>query len=273
MATTTPNFGWPVPTSTDLVKDGATAIEALGDAIDASLVDLEGGTTGQILAKASNTDMDFAWITNDVGDITAVTAGTGISGGGTSGAVTITNSMATEIAAKGDLIVGTGSQTFDNLTAGTNGLVLEAASGETTGLKWGFKGIVQVVYGSTATTATNATDVYADTNLTATITPKSASNKVFVLITHMVAKNSTNANSGCWLQLLRGASVISGFAQYLGYTNTTINNSISTAFNYLDSPASTSALTYKTQFKNNVNASGVSVNEGTSSITLVEVSV
>jgi hypothetical protein len=37
MATTTPNYGWPVPTSTDLVKDGATAIEALGDAIDATV--------------------------------------------------------------------------------------------------------------------------------------------------------------------------------------------------------------------------------------------
>ncbi len=79
MATVTPNFNWPVPTSTDLVRDGATAIEALGDSIDASLLDLKGGTTGQILSKATNADMDFTWITNDQGDITAVTAGTGIS--------------------------------------------------------------------------------------------------------------------------------------------------------------------------------------------------
>jgi len=80
--------------------------------------------------------MDFVWITNDVGDITAVTAGTGISGGGTSGAVTITNSMATEIAAKGDLIAGTGAAAFDNLTAGANETRLVADSTQTTGLKY-----------------------------------------------------------------------------------------------------------------------------------------
>lgn len=67
MATTTPNYGWTVPTSTDLVKDGATAIETLGDAIDASLVDLRGGTTGQVLKKASNTQMDFEWGTASSG--------------------------------------------------------------------------------------------------------------------------------------------------------------------------------------------------------------
>jgi hypothetical protein len=89
MATTTPNFSWPVPTSTDLVKDGATAIEALGDSIDASLVDLKGGTSGQVLAKNSNTDMDFIWVTDAAGDITGVTVTSPLTGGGTSGTVTV----------------------------------------------------------------------------------------------------------------------------------------------------------------------------------------
>ena len=77
-----------------------------------------------------------AWIAAPIGDITGVTAGTGISGGGTSGTVTITNSMATEIAAKGDLIVGTGAATFDNLTVGANGETLVADSSTSTGLRY-----------------------------------------------------------------------------------------------------------------------------------------
>jgi hypothetical protein len=136
VATTTTNFNFPIPQSTDLVKDGATAIAALGTSIDTDFVDLKGGTTGQILSKASNTDLDYTWITNDVGDITAVTAGTGISGGGTSGAVTITNSMATAIDAKGDLIAGTGADTFSRIAAGSNGEILVADSTTSTGLRW-----------------------------------------------------------------------------------------------------------------------------------------
>jgi hypothetical protein len=76
MATTTPNFGWSVPTSSDLVKNGATAIETLGDSIDASLLDLKGGTTNQVLAKNSNTDMDFKWVAASAGKVLQVVQGT-----------------------------------------------------------------------------------------------------------------------------------------------------------------------------------------------------
>lgn len=86
---TTSNFGWTTPADTDYVKDGALAIRTLGNGIDTSLVDLKGGTTGQILSKASNTDLDYTWINNDQGDITAVNVSSPITGGGTSGAVTI----------------------------------------------------------------------------------------------------------------------------------------------------------------------------------------
>jgi hypothetical protein len=75
MATTT-NYGWDTPDDTDLVKDGAAAIRTLGQSIDTSMMDLEGGTTGQILAKNSGTDMDFVFIDNDTGIITAYEAKT-----------------------------------------------------------------------------------------------------------------------------------------------------------------------------------------------------
>jgi hypothetical protein len=64
MANPTTNFGWQMPTSTDLVTDLPADFEVFGQAVDTSLVDLKGGTTGQVLAKASGTDMDFTWISN-----------------------------------------------------------------------------------------------------------------------------------------------------------------------------------------------------------------
>ena len=114
MATTTPNFGWPVPTSTDLVKDGATAIEALGDGVDASMVDLKGGLTGQVLAKTTNADMDFTWVTTD--DANA-----------------IQNSI---VDAKGDLIGASANDTPARLAVGNNGETLVADSSTLTGLRW-----------------------------------------------------------------------------------------------------------------------------------------
>lgn len=89
MSNPTSNFGWQMPTPTDLVTSLPADFEVFGQAVDSTMADLKGGTSGQILSKNSNTDMDFVWITNDQGDITGVTAGTGLTGGGTSGAVTL----------------------------------------------------------------------------------------------------------------------------------------------------------------------------------------
>lgn len=104
MATTTPNFGWAVPTSTDLVKDGAVAIETLGDSIDASLVDLKGGTTGQVLKKNTNADMDFVWSADSAG---------------------MTNPMTTT----GDTIYSSSGSTPARLAIGSTGQVLTVAGG------------------------------------------------------------------------------------------------------------------------------------------------
>ena len=65
MSNPTSNYGWQMPTATDLVTDLPADFEVFGQAVDTSLVDLLGGTTGQVLSKASNTNMDFAWIEQD----------------------------------------------------------------------------------------------------------------------------------------------------------------------------------------------------------------
>jgi len=112
---TTSNFGWTTPADTDLVKDGAAAIRTLGNGVDTSFVDLKGGTTGQVLSKTSNTDLDFTWVTTD--DANA-----------------IQNAI---VDAKGDLIAASANDTPARLAVGNNGDTLLADSSQSTGLRWG----------------------------------------------------------------------------------------------------------------------------------------
>jgi len=89
MSNPTTPFNWQMPTNTDLVTDLPADFEVFGQAVATSMADLLGGTTGQILSKATNADMDFTWINNDQGDITGITATSPLTGGGTSGAITV----------------------------------------------------------------------------------------------------------------------------------------------------------------------------------------
>lgn len=247
---TTSNFGWTTPADTDLVKDGANAIRTLGNGIDASFIDLKGGTTGQVLTKATNTDLDFTWSSVD---------------------------PLTILDAKGDLITATAADTPARLAVGTNGQVLMVDSTTATGLKWGTAAsgkvlqVVQATY-STQTSTTSAT--FVDTGLSASITPSATSSKILVLTTSNLYAYRTGTNIGAKLQIVRGSTAI--FTQERAVlvvaTNTSNYVGASITLAYLDSPSTTSSTTYKTQFCQVDNSTAVIQAESSvSSIILLEI--
>jgi hypothetical protein len=157
--------------------------------------------------------------------------------------------------------------------AQTTGAVLTAAY--MNDLRGAFR-VLQVVQGTTSTSVSNSTSTFADTGLTATITPQSATNKILVIVAQQGGtKSAANDQNRIALRLMRGATAISSIAGSAGYTNTALQLRIATCTGvYLDSPSTTSATTYKTQFNNVANDASVSfqIDSENSTITLIEIS-
>lgn len=166
-----------MPTSTDLVTDLPADFETFGQAVDTSLADLKGGTTGQVLSKASNTDMDFTWVAAD--DTNA-----------------IQNAI---VDAKGDLIAASAADTPARLAVGANDLVLTADSGQSTGLK----------YAGAWTTWTPSTGNITVGNGTLTARYAKVAKTVFVEI--MFTLGSTSAVTGVPTFTLPINPVLTGF--------------------------------------------------------------
>ena len=252
MSNPTTPFSWQMPTATDLVTDLPADFEVFGQAVATSMADLLGGTTGQVLAKASGTDMDFVWQADAGG-------------------------MANPMTTTGDTIYSSPGSTPVRRAIGTTGQVLTVAGGiPTWATPAGGGKVLQVVSANWSTIAVQNSNTYADTGLTATITPTSASSKILVLVTHNGNyRGDTAGNIGLSIRLLRTATVLADSTN-LGYTATSLQQNFgAVAINYLDSPSTTSAITYKTEYRNYFTGAlgyvSVQYNSDLSTIVLMEI--
>jgi hypothetical protein len=185
MANPTSNFNWQMPTPTDLVTDLPADFEVFGQAVDSSLADLKGGTSGQVLAKNSNTDMDFVWVAQD--DSNA-----------------IQNAI---VDAKGDLIAASANDTPARLAVGTNGFLLQADSTAATGLAYTGRRWYTLASGSLSGTEVNLSSLSTayQTLRLEIYSPQTATSSVPVSI--RFNSNSSNVYEGCAITSL-GTSVI-----------------------------------------------------------------
>jgi len=159
-----------------------------------------------------------------------------------------------------------------NLPASFTSEVLTSAA--MNNLRGAFR-ILQVVTGTTSTATDSSSATLADTGLTATITPQSSSSKILIYATHpQCFKSSGNSFNCLKMSLLRGATEIQTIATVLGFNGQLQESYFATSTAYLDSPATTSATTYKTQFASRFGAATVRVQAdgSASTIVLMEVS-
>ncbi len=271
MATTT-NYGWTTPNDTDLVKDGAAAIRTLGSSVDTTTKALNPSTTlGDIEYRSATANTNTRLAIGTTGQVLTVAGG--VPTWATSDdANAIQNAI---VDAKGDLIAASAADTPARLAVGANGTVLTADSTETTGLKWatpaGGGKVLQVVEGRYSTQVNNSTTTFQDTNLTANITPSSASSKILIIVKQSGYKDAGDIESALIVRLMRDATSIDDAQSF--YTATSLILYGTLILMKLDSPNTTSQITYKTQFRNNAAAAKVSVQAGSypSRITLMEI--
>ena len=195
----------------------------------------------------------------------------------TDGTQTLTNKSIAATQLTGTITPSDNTVSLAKLTATGTKDATTFLRGDNTFAEAGGGKVLQVVQGSTSTETRSSSNTLIDTTLSASITPSSSSNKVLVTVfQNGCDKSAANSGNQMVLKLLRGASVITTFGNNVTYTNSAISNSIGTVGTmYLDSPATTSATTYKTQFSNGNNTANVGV-QGTggetSIITLMEIS-
>jgi len=202
------------------------------------------------------------------------------------GAFTVSSDIPkSTLTAKGSIVTATAGSTPANLSVGANGTVLTADSAETSGLKWATPAaggkVLQVVQATTSTPVTVASTTYTDSGITASITPSSTNSKILVIVNQEFLITRNNGSALANARLLRGSTSIygdsaakEGFSVQAGnatYMNTWTRYPIT----YLDSPSSTSSVTYKTQVAVDSTASSQVVvaqaNNTDSSIILMEI--
>ena len=249
MATTT-NYGWTTPNDTDLVKDGASAIRTLGSSVDTTTKNLNPQTTtGALAYRSATANINTALPLGTPNQVLRVNSG------GTAPEWATTADQ-TPLTTKGDLF---GFDTADaRIPIGTNGYVLTADSTQSLGLKWAAPSaaggkVLQVVSTELATTfsVANSTSFSDVTGLSLSITPSSASSKILIIY-NLALFNQVGTNLG-FMRLLRNSTAISQGTASGSRTVATGGTDTINAYapfpavsgNYLDSPATTSATTYK----------------------------
>jgi hypothetical protein len=134
--------------------------------------------------------------------------------------------------------------------------------------------VLQVVQGTYSSQVTSSSSTYADTGLTATITPKFSNSKILVCVQHNGCAKTSSSNADLGVQLQRNGTGLVLLASSVAYNGTAGYNYVGgIALDYIDSPATTSAVTYKTQFRCTNNSASVylQIDGETSSITLMEI--